>query len=56
MSKGKCKFCGIELPDKGNIRCDTCNTAWEDGAKYGEEKIRTLLAEMFRHLKNLAGV
>ena len=56
MSKGKCKFCGIELPDKGNIRCDTCNTAWEDGAKYGEDKIRTLLAEMFRHFKNLAGI
>jgi len=51
----KCKFCN-KLINDGCIRCDTCTSAWEDGAKYGEDKIRTLLAEMFRHLKNLAGV
>jgi len=53
VSKGKCKFCGIELPDKGNIRCDTCNTAWEDGARFGEESIRTKVGEILRALNNL---
>lgn len=36
----KCKYCGKELKDKMNIRCDVCDSAWQEGRVSGIEKNR----------------
>jgi predicted amidophosphoribosyltransferase len=43
--QGKCQYCGKELPDVANIRCEQCDRAFSDGVKRGseilQEKIRS---------------
>ena len=54
-NKGVCKYCEAEIPF-GCVRCDTCNSAWEDGSKHGEDKIRQSVREAVIHLLNIGGL
>ena len=56
MRKGQCKFCGIELKDKANIRCDKCDVIWQTGYREGVNSIRLKLSEIFNAVKNLGTV
>jgi primosomal protein N' len=53
---GKCRYCGAKLSDKSNIRCTTCDNAWQEGAYFGRTEVKEKLREIFNALKNLCGV
>ena len=52
MEKGKCIFCGRKI-NPTTLRCPTCNEAWNEGWKSGEEKIKGELRHMINTVKNL---
>jgi hypothetical protein len=43
--KGQCEFCGKELLDKANIRCDNCDRIWNDGVEFGKIQAEGTMAE-----------
>ena len=52
--KGKCKYCGKELPDIANIRCDQCNKAFNDGMKLGSEILQEKIKMAVKLFMNIA--
>ena len=53
---GKCRYCGAKLADKSNIRCTTCDNAWQEGAYFGRTEIREKLHEIVKTVQNLMGI
>ena len=52
--KGKCKYCGEELPYIANIRCDKCNKVFVDGMKLGSEIIQEKIRNSIKLFMNIA--
>ena len=40
QKKGKCKYCGVKLEDETNIRCTSCDNAWQEGATFGKQEVK----------------
>ena len=54
--KGKCKYCGVELPDIANIRCDKCNRAFQEGMDLGNEMLKEDVGNAVKLLLSCAGL
>jgi hypothetical protein len=50
----KCKYCKRLIPDQ-NIRCDVCDSAWQDGRSEGWKVHENKVGETIRTLIRLGG-
>lgn len=52
-SEGICRYCRRPLLDKANIRCDSCDRAFQDGSDLGKEEIKDEIRRAIRFFMNL---
>ncbi len=50
MKERKCRYCGVELKDKANIRCYKCDEIWQAGYAEGDKNLRQEVGVMFRKI------
>lgn len=56
MKKGKCIYCGGETEHEANIRCFSCDNAWQAGHEAGYKELQDKLKETTTHILRFLGL